>query len=307
MNPKVTIIMATYNRAHFIVETLHSIQQQTFHNWECLIIDDGGTDNTIEVIALILEQDSRFQFLKRPDSYLKGLPGCRNFGLDIANGAYIIFYDDDDIIHPDNLQLSLSVLNQEQVAFCHYQKKSFELEISEFKSEECKILQKLNADNLYDVVIQQIGLASCTVLWDKKCFETIRFKEELLYAEEWECYIRIISSGFEGVIISNTLYFNRKHPNSNTAEFYSNNPIRKKSKSDAILLVVSNLKDKKIVTNQFLRHFIQMAYDYKEFNLFSSIITTLGLSGFLKLKWQLFYMFFPVRLYLYSLKKKIFS
>lgn len=307
MKPQVTIIMATYNRAHFIVETLHSIQQQTFQDWECFIIDDGGTDNTQEVIAPILEQDSRFQFLKRPDSYQKGLPGCRNFGLDKAQGDFIIFFDDDDIIHPDNLKTSLSVLLEEQVAFCHYQKKSFEQDKPEFKFEKCKILQKINADNLYDVVTQQIGLASCTVLWDKKCFETIRFKEELLYAEEWECYIRIISSGFEGVIISNTLYFNRKHPNSNTAEFYSNNPIRKKSKSDAILLVISNLKDKKIVTNQFLRHFIQMAYDYKEFNLFASIITTLRISGFIKLKWQVFYVFFPVRLYLYSLKKKMFS
>ena len=62
MKPQVTIIMATYNRVHFIVETLHSIQQQKFQDWECFIIDDGGTDNTQEVIAPILEQDSRFQF-----------------------------------------------------------------------------------------------------------------------------------------------------------------------------------------------------------------------------------------------------
>ena len=83
MKPIVTIIMATYNRAHFIVETLQSIQNQTFENWECIIIDDGGTDNTNEVIAPILEKDTRFQFVKRTDSYQKGLPGCRNYGLDL--------------------------------------------------------------------------------------------------------------------------------------------------------------------------------------------------------------------------------
>ena len=59
MNPKVTIIMATFNRAHFILETITSIQNQTYSNWECLIIDDGGTDNTLEVITPILEQDNR--------------------------------------------------------------------------------------------------------------------------------------------------------------------------------------------------------------------------------------------------------
>ncbi|MDP5096524.1 MAG: glycosyltransferase family 2 protein, partial [Flavobacterium sp.] len=76
--------MATYNRAHFIVETLHSIQQQTFTDWECIIIDDGGTDNTKEVLTPILEQDNRFQFLKRPNTYLKVFPCCRNYGLDLA-------------------------------------------------------------------------------------------------------------------------------------------------------------------------------------------------------------------------------
>ena len=83
--------MATYNRAHFIAETLETITAQTFENWECLVIDDGGTDNTNEIINSILEQDNRFQFLKRPDRYKKGLAGCRNYGLDLAKGDCVIF------------------------------------------------------------------------------------------------------------------------------------------------------------------------------------------------------------------------
>jgi len=307
MKPLVTIIMATYNRAHFIVETLHSIQQQTFGEWECLIIDDGGTDNTHEVIAPILEKDTRFQFLKRPNTYLKGLPGSRNYGLDLAQGNFIIFFDDDDIIHPNNLKISLTVIQNEKVAFCHYQKQAFETEIPNFEFSEPKIKQALNQSHLYDIITHEIGLASCTVLWDKKCFETIRFKEELLYAEEWECYTRIISEGFEGLSIENVLYFNRKHPNSNTGEFFNNNPIRKKSNKDAILLVLANLKEKRLLTDVILRYFIQISKDYKEYDLFSSILQTTKLSVIEKLKWQLFYTFLPVRLYLYSFKKKLFS
>lgn len=307
MKPIVTIIMATYNRAHFIVETLLSIQKQTFGAWECLIIDDGGTDNTHEVIAPILEKDTRFQFLKRPETYLKGLPGCRNYGLDLAKGDFVIFFDDDDIIHPDNLKTGLAVVQNEKVAFCHYQKQAFETKISNFEFSEPKIKQALNSSHLYDIITHEIGLASCTVLWDKKCFETIRFKEELLYAEEWECYSRIISEGFEGVSIKNVLYFNRKHPNSNTGEFYSHNPIRKKSNNDAILLVIANLKEKQLLTDLILRYFIQVALDYKEYQLFSAILETAQLSVFEKIKWQLFYTFLPVRLYLYGFKKKLFS
>jgi len=112
--------MATYNRAHFILETLLSIQKQTFADWECLIVDDGGTDHTSEVISAILDQDKRFSLIKRPERYLKGLPGCRNYGLDLAKGDYIIFFDDDDIPHPQNLELCILELKDPTISFCRY-------------------------------------------------------------------------------------------------------------------------------------------------------------------------------------------
>ncbi len=307
MTPTITIIMATYNRAHFIVETLLSIQKQTFGDWECLIIDDGGTDNTPEVIAPILAQDTRFQYMKRPETYLKGLPGCRNYGLDLAQGTFVIFFDDDDVVPPDNLKISLDFLQKQNVAFCHYQKQAFENEVPHFTFSEPNVMQALNSTHLYDIITHQIGLASCTVLWDKKCFKAIRFKEELQYAEEWECYTRILSEGFEGIMIDAILYYNRKHPNSNTGEFFSHNPIRKKSNYDAILLVIANLKEKQLLTDLILRYFIQVALDYKEYQLFSAISETAQLSVFEKIKWRLFYFILPLRLYLYGFKKKLFS
>ena len=104
---KVSIIMATCNRAHLIEETLDSILNQSFRNWECIIIDDGESDSTQEVLYPYLEKDSRIKYFKRDNSHQKGLPGCRNMGLELANGEYIIFFDDDDIVHPDNLKFSI--------------------------------------------------------------------------------------------------------------------------------------------------------------------------------------------------------
>jgi GalNAc5-diNAcBac-PP-undecaprenol beta-1,3-glucosyltransferase len=117
--------MATYNRAHFIVETLLSIQNQDFKEWECIIIDDGGTDDTKDIIKVILDNDIRFRFLTRDKRYKKGLPGCRNCGLDKAKGEYIIFFDDDDIVHPQNLSISLNCLETSKKDFCHYAKSPF--------------------------------------------------------------------------------------------------------------------------------------------------------------------------------------
>lgn len=307
MNPTVTIIMATYNRAHFIEETLNSISAQTYSNWECLIIDDGGTDNTLEVITPILDNDSRFKFLKRPDNYKKGLPGCRNYGIDLAQGDYIIFFDDDDIVHPDNLKISLEVIQDQNVDFCHYQKMSFEKQKPIINNTPITIIAPLTREDIKKLVTQEIGLASCTVLWKKKCFNTIRFNETLLYAEEWECYTRIISENFKGTIISNFLYYNRKHAKSNTGEFYSNNCIRRESYAKAILLVLQNLKEKQLVCNSTTRYFITKSIAFKEYNLFKNILNILYLSTLEKLKWKLFYATLPVRFFIFRMRKKIFK
>ena len=85
MKPIVTIIMATFNRAHFISETLNSIVNQTYENWECIIVDEGSIDNTEGIMKELCEKDSRFSYYKKDLSkYNKGLSGTRNYGLDIA-------------------------------------------------------------------------------------------------------------------------------------------------------------------------------------------------------------------------------
>jgi glycosyltransferase involved in cell wall biosynthesis len=302
---KVSIIMATYNRAHFILETLVSVQAQTFLNWECLIIDDRGTDNTEEIITPVIGQDDRFKFIKRPESYKKGLPGCRNYGLDLAKGEYIIFFDDDDVVHPDNLNMCIEVIETNKIDFCHYQKKAFEEQKPIFKSNPITIVKSLTKADIEKIITQEIGLASCTVLWKKQCFETIRFNESLLYAEEWDCYSRIIAENFKGIIISNILYYNRKHAASNTGEFYRHNAIRRESYAKAILLVIQNLKEKQLLSDSLKRYFVTLSKDFSEYKLFNAILNVLDLTTFEKLKWQLFYITYPIRLPIYKIKKEL--
>ena len=305
MKPLVTIIMATYNRAHFIVETLQSIQQQTFEGWECIIIDDGGTDHTKEVIEPIIENDARFKFLNRKEGYGKGLPGCRNLGLDLASGEYIIFFDDDDIVHPDNLKIGLKVVESKNVDFCHYQKQSFQNQKPIIANIPITIVKSIEKEDIKDVITQKIGLASCTVLWKKKCFDNIRFNESLFYAEEWECYSKIISENYKGVIISNILYYNRKHTNSNTGEFYNNNPIRRESYAKAILFVVQNLKEKGLLSTSLKQYFITFSKEFKEYFLFEAILNVWGLTTFEKLKWYLYFYSYSIRLPIFKVKKAL--
>ena len=302
--PKVTIIMATYNRANFIVESLLSIQAQTYGDWECLIIDDGGNDKTTAVIAPILEKDDRFKFIKRPDTYLKGLPGCRNYGLDLAQGDYIIFFDDDDIAHPQNLELCVSELIDDTISFCRYIREVFVNEF-DYKYDYSKIYSSFYVDinDVEKMLKNELQFNSCAVMWKKSCFEKNRFVEKLMYAEEWELYSRIVSSGFVGISIDKTLFYGRKHPESNTGEYDRKNPIRKESYAEAILLVVKNLKEKKLLTYSLKRYFIALSLDFEEYNLFERILNILELSTFEKVKWQLFYAVLPLRLKIHRAKK----
>lgn len=298
--------MATYNREDFIIETLHAIINQTFLNWECIIIDDGGTDNTHEIIKPILDQDHRFLFVKRTEKYQKGLPGCRNYGIDLAKGDYIIFFDDDDIPHPQNLELCVLELEDKNISFCRYIRNVFFGDFHyqfDFSKEYSSFY--IDKNDIEKILKNQLQFISTSVMWRKECFADNRFAEDLMYAEEWELYPRIISSNHRGISIDKCLFYGRKHANSNTGEFYNNSPIRRESYTKAILLVLKNLKQKELLNYSLKRYFIAIAINFKEFKLYKNILNVLELSKFERLKWNVFYNILPVRLFFHRLKKKI--
>jgi len=295
---KVTIIMATYNREHFIVETLQSIKNQSYENWECLIIDDGGTDNTEDVIKTVFETDVRFKYFERPETHLKGLPGCRNCGLDLASGDYIAFFDDDDVIHPQLLELCIKEFNQgPNIDFVHYKKQSFENDFDYSRlTTTLNVYSKKLSSNLYeDVILGNLALASCTVLWKAKILKENLFIETLMYAEEWECYSRIlIQNDLAGIKINEPLYFNRKHPKSNTGEFWNNDPIRVNSHKEAIRLVVANLNAHKKISPRLMNHLLGLAISYRDKELLRCILSKSNESYTKRLFFKFKYLLFPV-------------
>ncbi|MBE0391141.1 glycosyltransferase family 2 protein [Flavobacterium sp. PL002] len=301
MQPKVSIILATYNRAEYILESLKSIQNQTFHDWECLIIDDGGTDNTRELIAPILEADNRFKFYPRTTKYKKGLPGSRNYGLDLAKGDYIIFFDDDDIAHPQNLELCVNELATKGISFCRYIRDVFRGNfIYDFDYSKKYTSFYIDSTDINRILRNELQFNSCAVMWTKECYITHRYTEHLKYAEEWEVYARIITSVNKGISIDKTLYYGRKHDVSITGDFGNRKLASLRSYADAIVLVIDDLHKKKLASYEIIRYFIQIALDYKEYNLFNRIINKLELSLFEKWRWKLIYFQLPLRLYFYD-------
>lgn len=111
---KVSIIIPTYNRAHIVTETLKSVKNQIYKNWECIIIDDGSIDNTVEVIKKYIASDPRFKFISRKKYQKKGAASCRNIGLELCSGKFIQFLDSDDIIANDKLKKQVELLSKKK-------------------------------------------------------------------------------------------------------------------------------------------------------------------------------------------------
>lgn len=109
-DPLVSIIMPTYNRAAYIAETIHSIQQQTYANWELLIMDDGSDDRTKEIVLQLKQEDNRIQYYN--DSR-KGITGTlKNKGIQLAKGAVVAFMDSDDLWPEDKLSIQVRTMQE---------------------------------------------------------------------------------------------------------------------------------------------------------------------------------------------------
>ncbi len=111
--PKVSVIVPAYNVSGYIQDALSSLEQQTFADFEALVIDDGSTDDTAAVVQKFCQRDNRFQLLKKQNG---GLSSARNYGIRHAQGEYIALLDGDDIYHRDKIATHVARLyNQPDV------------------------------------------------------------------------------------------------------------------------------------------------------------------------------------------------
>ena len=105
--PKLTVIIASYNHQDYIAETLRSVEQQTFQDFEIILVDDGSKDNTVKVAQ---GAQSRAQIQTQEN---RGVVAARNRGVGLAKGRYICFVDSDDVILPDRFAKQVALLDQD--------------------------------------------------------------------------------------------------------------------------------------------------------------------------------------------------
>ena len=111
VKPYVSIIVASYNYARYITQTLDSLINQTYTNFEIIIIDDGSTDNSVEIIKAFEQKDSRIKLLQHKNNSNKGLSESVKFALDHSRGEWIAFCESDDYWAPDHLEAKTQCIN----------------------------------------------------------------------------------------------------------------------------------------------------------------------------------------------------
>lgn len=118
MNKKalVSVIMPAYNASGYIAESIRSVQQQSFEDWELLVIDDASKDGTSEIVEALRAKDSRIKLHVLPTN--QGAGFSRNIGIKAATGDYISFLDADDLWKPHKIQTQLDLMKNENVQVC---------------------------------------------------------------------------------------------------------------------------------------------------------------------------------------------
>ncbi|SFF74363.1 Glycosyltransferase involved in cell wall bisynthesis [Salegentibacter agarivorans] len=208
---KVSIIIPNFNRAHLILETLQSVVNQNYTNWECVIVDDGSTDNSLQVIQDFIYNDDRFTLLKRPLSRRKGANACRNYGFEKSDGYYVQWFDSDDIMTIDHIEKLVSAIEINNVDFAVGDSQNFQTEKGKLGKPYNfdRKSDKINANNFGR---QVIGWITDDFLGKREVLCFLKFNEAIITdGDEYNFFTRFLLLNKNGIFVNEILTYARIH------------------------------------------------------------------------------------------------
>lgn len=209
-NPLITVIIPCYNQAHFLVETLESVCNQTLENWECIIVNDGSWDDTEKIAEYWVNKDKRFKYFYKSNG---GLPSARNAGIVKSKSNYILPLDSDDKIHPLYLEKIVQAFNQN---------KNLELVCSRVQLFGVKNEELILPNYSFNQLLLTNCFCNCSA-FKKESWEKINgYDENLKSFEDWEFWIRLLKNNGAVYKIPELMFIYRKHEaNSLSNRFYT--------------------------------------------------------------------------------------
>ena len=186
-SPLVSVIVPTYNRSDMVVAAIKSILDQTYHNFEIIVVNDAGED--IEHIITSLNLLSNITYVKHAEN--RGLAATRNTGIKVARGAYISLLDDDDLFYPDHLETAIRYLNDKNpVIYTDAVRATFTKSEDTYKLIGKKVPYSMDF-NRNKLLIGNIAPVNCFVFDRNLALKAGLFDETLSTLEDWEFWIRL--------------------------------------------------------------------------------------------------------------------
>lgn len=207
---KISIIIPCFNQAQYLDEAISSLILQTFSNWEAIIVNDGSTDNTIEIVECWCRKDDRVKIISTLN---KGLSSARNIGIELTSGEYIALLDSDDKYQLNHLESLLSVFNRgSDIVFTGYtyfdntNNVHHSVQLDEFTKFE---------EILHGNIVPPVAVAfRRSILQISGTFDT-----SLKSAEDWDLWIRFFKTGCQLGISKISSAFYRISNNSMSRQF----------------------------------------------------------------------------------------
>ncbi len=189
MSPKISIIIPAYNSEKFIKRTIQSVLNQTYKNFELIIVDDGSTDNTKEIVREFQKKDPKIKYIWEKNSGAPARP--KNRGIKRSKGEYIAFLDHDDEWMPEKLEKQLNLFEKEKnLKLGFISSNGLVFNEKENKTYEHKITKR--GEVFQDLLANNFILSSSSVLAKKEVFKNVGFFDEnLKFSDDWEMWIKI--------------------------------------------------------------------------------------------------------------------
>jgi glycosyltransferase involved in cell wall biosynthesis len=197
----VSVIIPTYNKCEYLSKVLESVFTQTYKNYEVIVVDDGSTDNTKNVIQ---NYNSPIHYVYQSNN---GPAAARNTGLRYATGNLIAFLDSDDIWRPQKLQKSVQQINSHKTHHMVFTNVRF----LDHTKNELKVTKytEYHAANLRQILLMRCIITMSSVLLKRTVFDALgHFDESLRYAEDWLFFYKVAREYSVGIITEPLTIYN---------------------------------------------------------------------------------------------------
>ncbi len=213
----VSVIVPCYNQAEYLDECLQSVLDQAYQNWECIIINDGSPDDTMEIALKWCEKDDRFKYLYKENG---GLSSARNSGIEIASGTFILPLDADDYISENYIEVCLRKIQESIDNKIVYGKA-----VKFGAKNEDWLLETFSFDNLL-----QKNMIFCTAMYRKSDWKMVGGYDTNMKEgrEDWEFWINVLKRGGIALRVNDCTFYYRVKENSMIVNLSGNKEIKKK-------------------------------------------------------------------------------